>query len=69
MMKTSAAPEHLPPPDYTTARLDPRQQFIPKDFYRDVVRMASSPLHVNPTVHTCTAFKGTGNSYELQYLF
>ncbi|PHJ19430.1 transcription factor with ap2 domain [Cystoisospora suis] len=30
------APEHLPPPDYTTARLDPRQQFIPKDFYRDV---------------------------------
>uniref|UniRef100_UPI003CDF4162 Ribosomal protein RPL22 n=1 Tax=Toxoplasma gondii TaxID=5811 RepID=UPI003CDF4162 len=30
------APEHLPPPAYTTAVLKPMQQFIPKDFYRDM---------------------------------
>nr|CEL70950.1 TPA: hypothetical protein BN1204_066150 [Neospora caninum Liverpool] len=30
------APEHLPPPAYTTAVLKPLQQFIPKEFYRDM---------------------------------
>ncbi|PFH38015.1 hypothetical protein BESB_003560 [Besnoitia besnoiti] len=31
------APEHLPPPGYTRAVLNPMQQFIPKDFFRDMV--------------------------------